>query len=241
MIIDSHVHAGTADKLSAPWESSADIEVSLRRMDAAGIDKAVVLPIGSGNFQKRNRETAEIVGKHPDRLFGYAKLSQTEDAGRVAELLTEAFDKLSLRGLKLHGQPNREIMDELARHEKPLLVDVKGEVYPLRHVAEGYPEVPIIIAHMGKFLAVDGQVRLTTLWLVKRFRNVYFDTSSVTEIEWLEEAVREGLIRKMIFGSDGPACHCEVELARVRALRLPPEDEERVLSRNIADLLGEAT
>jgi len=241
MIIDSHVHAGTADKLLAPWETAADIDVSLQRMDDAGIDKAVILPIGSGNFERRNRETAEIVRRHPDRLFGYAKLSQTEDAGRAAALLKEAFEKLGLRGLKLHGHPNREIMDVMSRYGKPLLVDVKGKVYPLRHVAESYGDVPIIIAHMGQFLGARGEVRLTTLWLAKRFPNVYFDTSTVSEHAWLEEAVREGLSHKMIFGSDGPGCHCEVELSRIRALRLAPEDEQRVLWKNIAGLLGEPT
>ncbi len=172
MIIDSHMHAGYGDALAYSWDTYEDIDVSLRRMDTAGIDKAVVLPIGATNFRVHNRETAEIVQRYPDRLYGYAKVSQEEDRGRIGEMLDEAFGDLGLRGLKLHGHPNREIMEALKRHRKPLLDDVWGKVYNLRYVAESYPDVPIIIAHMGQFKS-DSQAHLITLWLAKRYPNVY--------------------------------------------------------------------
>ncbi|MCX7012612.1 MAG: hypothetical protein NTW86_08625 [Candidatus Sumerlaeota bacterium] len=79
MIIDYHVHAGHADGLTRSQNTCEDIAVSLRRIDAAGIDKAVVLPIGasrSTTCREQNREVAEIVRSHRDRLFGFAKVSQ---------------------------------------------------------------------------------------------------------------------------------------------------------------------
>jgi len=239
MIIDAHVHAGRSDGLTHSWNTWADVEVTRRRMREAGIDKAVLLPIGSTNFSRRNRETAEIVKEYPGEFWGFAKVNQEEDRGRVGDMLEEAFGELGLRGLKLHGHPTREIMEVLAHHGKPLLVDVKGEVYPLRYVVESYPDVPVIVAHMGQFRS-DEKAHLFTLWLAGNYENVYFDTSSVLEHEWLERAVEEGLCGKMIFGSDGPGLHCGVELARIRFLHLSPEDEEKVLWRNIARLLGEA-
>lgn len=238
MIIDSHVHAGKSDALDAPWTTFQDIRLCLKQMDQAGIDKAVVLPIGSTGFEKRNRETAETVKKYPDRLYGYAKVSQVEDKGRVGRLLAEAFNNLGLVGLKLHGLLNREIMDVMSEYRKPVLVDVAGDVYPLRFVAENYPTVPLIIAHMGKWLCADGKIHETTLWLAKEYPNVYFDTAGVILHEWLERAVQEGLCRKMIFGSDAPGCHCGVELARVKYLNLSRKDEELVLWKNIAGLIG---
>lgn len=113
-----------------------------------------------------------------------------------------------------------------------------GAVYPLRYVAESYPGVPIIVAHMGKFKS-DTQAHLQTLWLAQHYENVYFDTSSVIDFEWLERAVQGGLIQRMIFGSDGPVCHCAVELARVRALCLAPDLEALVLHENILRLIGD--
>ncbi|MCX7011584.1 MAG: amidohydrolase family protein [Candidatus Sumerlaeota bacterium] len=241
MIIDCHVHAGRADGLTQSWNTWQDIGVSLRRMDSAGIDKAVVLPIGvvnTANYAQQNRDIADMVRAHPGRLVGFAKVSQAHDKGRVSPMLREAFGELGLRGLKLHQHPTREIMDTLKEWGKPLLVDVVGKAYALRYVAESYPETPIIVAHMGKFRS-DAEAHLATLWLAKRYANVYFDTSSVMLHEWLERAVEEGLWTKMIFGSDGPGCHCAVELARIRALELKPEQAEWVLGRTLSRLIGE--
>lgn len=236
MIIDSHIHAGHGNGLMDSWNTFEDIEVSLKRMDAAGIDKAVVLPIENLDYRVANRETAEIVRAHPDRLYGYAKVNQERDRGRIDEMLDEAFGELGLKGLKIHRHPTREMMGALRRHQKPLLADVLGKVYELRYVAEAYPDIPIIIAHMGQFKS-DAQAHLNTIWLAKEYPNIYFDTSSVIMHEWLERAVREGLVNKMIFGSDGPVCHCGVELMRIKVLNLPPDAENAVLYGNIAGLL----
>lgn len=238
MIIDCHVHAGHGDGLEHSWDTFEDIDISLKRMDDAGIDKAIILPIGVTNFRTYNREIAQIVQAHPDRLYGFAKVNQTEDKGRIEEMLGEAFNELRLRGLKLHGHPNREIMEALRKYRKPLLVDVYGKVYGLRYVAESYPDVPVIIAHMGQFKSNE-EAHLMTIWLAKRYSNIYFDTSSVILYEWLEQAIVENLYEKMIFGSDGPGCHCGVELSRIKALKLPPEKEELVLWKNISRVIGE--
>ncbi len=238
MIIDSHIHAGHGQGLTDSWNTFEDIEVSLRRMDAAGIDKAVVLPIENLDYVRANRETAEIVQAHPDRLYGFAKVNQQRDRGRIKEMLDEAFGELGLRGLKIHGHPTREMMEVLREWRKPLLADVLGKVYPLRYVAEAYPDVPIIIAHMGQYKS-DAVAHLHTLWLAAQYPNIYFDTSSVLLHEWLERAVAEHLCHKMLFGSDGPDGHCGVELARIRYLDLTPEEERAVLYENVARLLGE--
>lgn len=238
MIIDAHMHAGHSDGLSRSWNTFEDIDISLRRMDRAGIDRGVVLPIGSTDFEQRNRELARIVRHHSERLYGFAKVNQEADAGRIERLLAEAFDDLGLRGLKLHGHPTREIMAVMDRYRKPILADVRGKVYDLRYVAESYPNVPIIIAHMGMFCCVETPVRVMTMWLAKRCANVYFDTSSVMDHESLEMAVAEGLCHKMIFGSDSPVCHCGVELARIECLDLSDEQREMILCANIAKLIG---
>ncbi len=93
----------------------------------------------------------------------------------------------------------------------PVLADVYGDVYGLRYAAEQYPEVPLIIAHMGKFLGHDGAMRQTVLWLVREYPNLYFDTSSVGEHE---------------------------RLARVKVLELPAEQEAMVLGGTISRLLN---
>ena len=238
VIIDSHVHAGHGEALQHPWDTLADIEVSLRRMDKLGIDKAVVLPINSSDYRRANRETSEIVAGHPDRLVGYAKVDQARDAGRVDEILTEAFGRLGLVGLKLHGYPTREVMDAVLKHDVPMLVDPLNEPAPLQYAAEQYPGVHMVIAHFGSFPSHNHHAHQQAIWLAKTFPNVYLDTSSVTHFEWLEAGVKELGPEKIIFGSDGPVLHCGVELAKIGFLKLSKKARDRILCRNIAQLLG---
>ncbi len=44
--------------------------------------------------------------------------------------------------------------------------------------------------------------------------------------------------RKVLFGTDGPEVRADVELYKVRVLKLPTEDEALILGGNIARLLG---
>jgi len=239
MIVDAHIHAGHGDELTASWSTFEDIEVSLRRMDQVGIDRAVVLPIGLGSFVKANEETAEIVSRYPDRLYGFAKVHQEHDRGRIKDMLKRAFEELDLRGLKLHGTPNREIMDAVAPYKVPVLCDPLGEPMPLRYAAQEYPEVPIIVAHFGSFLSRNQKAHLESIWLAEHYPNIYLDTSGVCLHEWLERAVEELGPERIIFGSDGPGLHCGVELARIKVLNLPPDQEDLILGGNILRLLGE--
>lgn len=44
--------------------------------------------------------------------------------------------------------------------------------------------------------------------------------------------------RKLIFGSDGPLVDSRVELHKIRLLKLPRDQEELILGRNVLRLLG---
>jgi predicted TIM-barrel fold metal-dependent hydrolase len=56
----------------------------------------------------------------------------------------------------------------------------------------------------------------------------------------LADAVRRAGARKVLFGTDGPFLHPAVELAKVRALRLAPDDEALVLGGNVLRLTRSA-
>jgi uncharacterized protein len=73
--------------------------------------------------------------------------------------------------------------------------------------------------------------------VAKRYPNVYLETSSVVFFEYLELAARELPAEKLIFGSDGPLVDSRVELYKIRLLKLPEDQEEKVLSGNILRLL----
>ena len=232
MIIDSHIHAGYANALTASYTTFEDIKVSIERMDAAGIDRAIVLPIDV--TRDADEYTSRIVREHPGRLWGYAKVSRERDAGRVAERIRYATEELGLVGLKLHGLPNREIMGACEEFRLPLLVDPLHEPWGLRWAAGAYPRVDVVIAHFGSFGSRSEEAHQQAIWMARKLPNVYLDTSSVMVFSWLEEAVSECGVEKLIFGSDGPVLHCAPELEKIRVLKLDPEDEKKVLGGNVA-------
>jgi predicted TIM-barrel fold metal-dependent hydrolase len=54
----------------------------------------------------------------------------------------------------------------------------------------------------------------------------------------LARAVERCGPRKILFGSDGPWLHPGLELAKIRALRLPPDQERLILGDNFLRLTG---
>ena len=99
-----------------------------------------------------------------------------------------------------------------------------------------YPNVNVVIAHFGSFLSKNEQAHQQTIWMARQLPNVYLDTSGVMRFSWLEEALRECGPQKLVFGSDGPVVHCAPELEKIRVLKLPQEDLDKVLGGNIIRL-----
>jgi uncharacterized protein len=68
--------------------------------------------------------------------------------------------------------------------------------------------------------------------------NVYADTAGVRRFDYIVQAIKRAGARKLIFGSDGPWLHPEVELHKIRVIGLAPEEESLILGGNIRRLLS---
>ncbi|MBZ2183807.1 MAG: amidohydrolase family protein [Bryobacter sp.] len=73
-----------------------------------------------------------------------------------------------------------------------------------------------------------------------RFPNVLADTSGVRRFEYIEQAVKRAGASKLVLGSDGPWLHPGAELARIRLLKLPPEEEALIRGGNLLRILARA-
>ena len=237
MIIDCHCHAGKGDGLTGPWNTDAPLGAYLRRARAAGITAINLLPAFHTDYAKANRAVGRLVARAPRRLTGFAFIHAERDAGRVRELLNDAV-RLGLIGVKVHrndARLTREICDAARALRLPILYDVVGEIAPIELYARQYREVAFIIPHLGSFAdAWDAQLALIDH--LTRHPNVFTDTSGVRRFDLLVEALRRAGPRKVLFGSDGPYLHPGVELAKIRALGLRPEDERLVLGGNFLRL-----
>ena len=240
MIIDSHCHAGKGDGLTGPWDTDAPLAKYMIWASRAGIERTVLFPAFHSDYSVANREVARIVASRPDRFYGFAFVNPARDRGRVAALVGEAVQRYGFLGIKVHrhdARITREIC-EVARHfSVPVIYDVMGEVSVVELLAVEYPSVNLIIPHLGSF-ADDWQAQIAFVASLARHPNVYTDTSGIRRFDLLELAVQRAGAGKILFGTDGPWLHPAVELSKVRALGLLPEDERKVLSENFLRLVS---
>jgi len=240
MIVDCHCHAGKGDGFTGPWDTAAPLDRYLARATEAGIARTVVFSAFHSDYALANREVARIVANHPGRLIGFAFVNPKTDAGHVRRLVGEAVERYGFRGIKVHqhdGRITREVCEVARSYGLPVLYDVTGEVGIVDLIAPEYPDVDFIIPHLGSF-SDDSRAQISLIDKLARLPNVYTDTSGVRRFDLLESAVLRAGAKKILFGSDGPWLHPGVELAKIRALHLPPADERLLLGGNILRLMA---
>lgn len=240
MIVDCHCHAGKGDGLSGPWDTAAPLGDYLRRAREAGIRKTVLFAAFHSDYAVANREVARLVASQPGRFLGFAFVHARRDRGRVARMVGDLVTRRGFRGIKVHRHDapiSREVCEAARRYRVPVLYDPMGHIAPLELLASEYPDVDFIIPHLGSF-ADEWRAQLAFLDHLERHANIYTDTSAVRRFDLLEQALKRAGARKILFGSDGPWLHPGVELAKVRALRMPPEQERLVLGGNLLRLLA---
>jgi len=99
------------------------------------------------------------------------------------------------------------------------------------HFADKYPDMKLIVAHLGSVEQVD---------LLQNHENIYTDTSGGASnlnnvLEYAYERVGS---EKILFGTDGYSA--EFQYGRVALSRLPYEDKENILYRNAMRLFPKA-
>lgn len=164
---------------------------------------------------------ADAVAAHPDRLIGFLSVDPTQDGWQHE--MHHGHQQLGLRGIKLLSmyagfQPDDERLDPLweyaTKHALPVLLHT-GTTFvaqaPLdctlpRHldrVAMRYPEVPIIMAHLGH--PYEGEC----VAVIRKHPHVYADISALHyrpfQLYHSLMLVQEyGVWEKLLFGSDYP-------------------------------------
>jgi predicted TIM-barrel fold metal-dependent hydrolase len=242
MIIDCHCHVGTGDGLTGPWDTSARLEKYLRRATRAGISRTVLFAAFHSDYAVANREVARIVSSRPGRFYGFAFVNAAADRGRIIKLVGQAVEEFGFVGIKLHrynARISREVCEAARAFSLPVLYDVMGEVSVCELLAGEYPDVNFIIPHLGSF-ADDWRAQIAFIDHLARHPNIYTDTAGVRRFDLLEQAAERAGARKILFGSDGPWLHPEVELAKVRVLGLSSSDEGLMVGGNFLRLTAKA-
>jgi uncharacterized protein len=252
------------------FESLAD--ALLARMDAHGVERAVIM---RGAFPARNAALADLVKAHPDRFVAFAAWdlemptgSPPHESLTALDTLRDGLSTLGLRGvgevelgrflplpaeqayvgyvptLELCRAYKVPILFHTGYDAGPVPIPYRNPIY-FEPLAAEYPDVPIILAHMGKH---DTWFFEGALMLARKRDNVYLSTSN-TRREFVARAVEEIGAERLIWGSDWSMQHGilglrqgfdvhAINLAVVRQAGLSQDDQALILGGNLARLLG---
>lgn len=208
---------------------------------------------------------ADYVAAHADTLIGFLSLDPTQPGWE--DELRFGHQELGLRGIKLMPmyagfRPDESRLDPLwqyaQRHRLPVLLHT-GTTFlaqaPLectlpRHldpVAARFPEVPIIMAHLGH--PYEGECVVTA----RKHPHLYADISALHYRPFqfyhsLMLVQEYGIWDKVLFGTDYPFTNVDATLAGLRSIndmlagtalpRLDEEAIERMIYRDALPLLG---
>ncbi|UCE99425.1 MAG: amidohydrolase family protein [Planctomycetota bacterium] len=258
MIVDCHTHINYA---------AENIDAAKHLATTETVDVCIVLATADGPSQEVNKKLSEYVGKHKEKMVGFAHVEPTKDNISVKNLAS-IRDKLQLKGTVLyccgcgfhpaHSRAMRfyESAKELGLpvffHNRspgmgPKAVLDYAQPYLLDEVARKFSDLKIIIGTMGIPFVEQ------TLSMLAKHENVYADLtvkpSNVWQVYNIVVAAHESAVMdKLLFGSGFPfgnAGQCIETLLGFNKLladtNLPtvPRDNIRsIIERDTLELLG---
>ena len=231
------------------------------------VDRAIVLAFDApaAGFVVPNDYVASYVARDPTRLIGFGSVDPT--ASSATDELERMKRDLGLAGCKLGpiyqnvdplGPEFLHVCEELERLELPLLIHqgttfaragslLQARPILLDEIALRYPELRIVIAHLGHPWFDEA------IAVVRRHPHVYADVSALVSRRWLlyqalVAAIEYRVEHKLLFGTDFPFFTARETIDGLRSLAgtpfgrdLPAIDEqvvEDIIHRPTLELLG---
>ncbi|MEM2997111.1 MAG: amidohydrolase family protein [Candidatus Bathyarchaeia archaeon] len=241
IIIDAHVHLGRRGAEDGGRYPMASPEHLIALMDGLKVDVSLATPLASG--LRHNQYVQSAIERYRRRVVGFYWVNPRSASG--VEDMVRMLAHGGFRGLKLRPESDGFRIDNL-NLLAPILEAAEGfgaTVYihssyesrlsapeAVERVAEAFPEVSILIGHMGggSWSAVRA---------ARRWKNLYIETSGVRNPRVILEAVRELGADRVVYGSDFPYLRPEVERAKIMGLRISEGDKELIMGGNMARIL----
>jgi uncharacterized protein len=232
-----------------------------------GVDRCVVLAFNApaSGFVVPNDYVAEYIARDPARLVGFGAVDPS--ATHAIDELERMKHDLGLVGCKLGpiyqdvdplGPAFLRVCEALERLELPMMIHqgttfaragslLQARPILLDEIALRYPELRIVIAHMGHPFFEEA------IAVIRRHPNVYADVSALVSRRWLlwnalVQAVEYGVTHKLLFGTDFPFFTARQTMEGLRSVtgeafgpHLPtidPDVVEAIIQRPSLELLG---
>jgi predicted TIM-barrel fold metal-dependent hydrolase len=223
-------------------------EEMIQVMDANGVDRSVLFTI-KGFYRdmmtQGNDELAEVTRRHPDRFTGFGTVhpgmgqAALEEMDRCARIGLKGFKFQPVwQGFFVNTPAFHPIMEKLRELRLPVFIHSGtppvSEPFQIINVAREYPDVPVILAHLG----------LPDFWeecvlAAKRIGNIYFETAGAQGLA-IRTAVNTLGPERVIFGSDTPFGGPNNQYYQLENVRMsvPERYHDLVLGGNASRIIG---
>jgi predicted TIM-barrel fold metal-dependent hydrolase len=252
--IDVHGHYGRYDRgnnqgIDDFMSGDADVVVSRARQARTRLTIVSpllgLLPRFGGDPVAGNVEAARVVAE-TEGLLQYVIVDPTTP--QTYEQADEMLKRPKCMGIKIHpeehGYPIRDhgrAIFEFAAQRRAVVLAHSSEQNSLAadfaRFANEYPEVRLIIAHLG--CGWDGDLTHQVRAIQQsRHGNLFTDTSSVKSItpRLIEWGVREIGAERIFFGTDTPLYFAPMQRARIDNADLSDRDKRLILCENATRL-----
>ena len=234
LVFDAHMHIGDFPLFGV----ALDGDGLAATMSSNGIGKGVI-------FCPDNAYTLRVVESMPD-VYGMVWVNPREP--HYVEDAARYLDHPKFLGAKLHplldgylpADPAiHPVMRLLLERGLPVLIHSGHPIFSLpwsiEELAVAFPDNKIIMGHMGHSNVVYINAAID---IASRRQNVYLETSGMPMHTKIREAVERVGPERVLYGSDAPFHHPEVEMLKVRLSGLSDELVGRVLRSNSEQLFG---
>lgn len=248
VIVDANANVGPT--VYKDFEFDPTLSALTEALDNAAVDRAVVAPLKppSLTFEEANTRLAErLNGGANERFYSIARIDpRLKDAVKHAE---KALADDGHHGIKLHpweetfsitDQMVEPVLEVAANHDVPVWVHAG---YPqvshslsIRAVAQGHPDVQFVLTH-GAQLDISGLSLTDAMLLAKETNNTYFELSGVYRRDLIVDLVDEIDPKRVLFGTNTPYFHPEVEKSRVTTADVTERAKNLILGKNLLRLI----
>jgi predicted TIM-barrel fold metal-dependent hydrolase len=265
-IIDSHCHIWpekVAQKAKDFLEQAfnhkmIDLPVAdnlLKYMDEAGISKSVVssvasrpdqvISINNWLFSIKNERFIPFASMHPFYYEFAGMKAFTDEMKRIKDNASGIKLQAEFQKFYIDDQKAFPVYETLQELNLPVIFhcgielsspgEVRSSPDRMIKVLEKFPEMKVIGAHMGGFMMWEEVLEKLA------GKNIYFDTSD--SIRAMKPELLSGFFQKhgfdkIIYGSDFPMQIPKEETDFIKNLSVSEENKHKILSLNIARLLG---
>lgn len=235
MIVDLLSHTGTRKGETYPAEDLVAL------MEKAGVDICMTC---SQLEHIDNEYIAQKMEQFPDRLLGFAVINPW--AMGAEEELERCYKEFGMRGLKLNAvrygfaADRHSLLDPVfeicSTYKAAVNAHAMSDVFSIpakwEEMARTFPDVPIILSHMGIPLMVESAFEVA-----RRNKNIFLNTA-IAFPPVVKRAIEEVGPEKVLMASDAPYGSMEQEIQKIEYCTSDPAARRLILGENAQRLFA---